>query len=159
MLYNAVVSGFGITDRTTNSIIFLIAIVLCMVVGYLIGSINPAIIFSKKLYNDDVRKHGSGNAGMTNVLRVFGKKMAAVIFVVDFSKAAIAILLGSLIANHTWGGAVAALFAVVGHMFPIYYKFKGGKGVSCMLACILLLSPYSFLILIPIFIGIILILE
>ena len=159
MLYNAVISGFGITDQTTNSIILLITIVISMVAGYLIGSINPAIILSKKLYGDDVRNHGSGNAGMTNMLRTFGKRMAALIFTIDFAKAAIAILLGTLIANLTWGGAVAALFAVVGHMFPIYYRFKGGKGVSCMLACILILSPFSFLILVPIFLAIMLIFK
>ena len=159
MLYNAIISGFGITDQVTNSIIFFAAMLLCMAVGYFIGSINPAIIISKKLFNDDVRNHGSGNAGMTNMMRTYGKKMAPIIFIIDFSKAAISILLGTLIVNIPWGGAVAALFAVVGHMFPVYYKFKGGKGVSCMMACILLLSPWSFLIIGPVYIAIILIFK
>ena len=159
MLYNAIISGFGITDQVTNSIIFFAMVLLCMAVGYFIGSINPAIIISRKYFNDDVRNHGSGNAGMTNMMRTYGKKMAPVIFIIDFSKAAIAIFLGTLIANIPWGGAVAALFAVVGHMFPVYYKFKGGKGVSSMMACILLLSPWSFLIIGPVYIAIILIFK
>lgn len=158
-LYSLIISSLGSADQTVKAILLLVAILLCIAVGYFIGSINPAIILSKKLFNDDVRNHGSGNAGMTNMMRTYGKKMAPIVFAIDFSKAAIAIILGSLIAPFTWGGAVAALFAVVGHMFPIYYKFKGGKGVSCMMACILLLSPWSFLIIGPVYIAIILIFK
>lgn len=158
-LYSVICSALGQADQTVKAIILLVAIVLCMAAGYFIGSINPSIIISKKLFNDDVRNHGSGNAGMTNMMRTYGKKIAPVIFAIDFAKAAVAILIGSLIAPFTWGGAVAALFAVLGHMFPIYYKFKGGKGVSSMMACILILSPFSFLIIGPIYIAIILIFK
>ncbi len=81
--------------------------------------------------------------------------MAALIFAIDFLKAALAVFIGSLIFFHQLGGAIAALFVVMGHLFPVFYKFKGGKGVSCTAACILCLSPFSFVILLPLFIVIV----
>lgn len=139
------------TQAVWYSVITILAFLACMVGSYFIGSINPSIILSKKLYGDDVRAHGSGNAGTTNMTRTYGKKMGILIFALDFSKAAIAVILGSVIARVSLGGAVAALFVVLGHTFPVFYKFKGGKGVACTAACILLLSPISFLFLFPIF--------
>jgi glycerol-3-phosphate acyltransferase PlsY len=126
-----------------------------MITAYLIGSINPAIIFSKAIYHEDIRSYGSGNAGTTNTLRTYGKKMAILIFALDLFKAALAIALGSFLLTRNIGGAVSALFVVLGHMFPIYYKFKGGKGVACAAMCILLLSPITFLILLTLFIVIV----
>ena len=126
-----------------------------MITAYLIGSINPAIIFSKLLYHEDIRTFGSGNAGTTNTLRTYGKKMAILIFSLDLLKAALAIAIGSFLLTRNIGGAVSALFVILGHMFPIYYKFKGGKGVACAAMCILLLSPIPFLILITLFIVIV----
>ncbi len=128
---------------------------LCMVLPYLVGSINPAIIFSHKVYDDDIRNHGSGNAGATNTLRTYGKRMGFLIFALDLVKAIIAILIGSLLLTRELGGAVAGLFVILGHTFPIYYKFKGGKGVSCLAGVILMLSPISFVILILLFIAIV----
>ncbi len=142
---------------TTNAIwIMLGGILLCMVVPYLLGSINPAIIFSKLIFHDDIRTHGSGNAGATNTLRTYGKKMAALIFILDLLKAALAIIFGSLVLGHSMGGAISGLFVILGHMFPIYYRFKGGKGVACFAMVALMLSPISFCILVPIFIAIVL---
>ena len=160
-LYSLICSSIGNVDQVTNAIILLVSILLCIAVGYFIGSINPSIILSKKLFYDDVRNrnHGSKNAGTTNMMRTYGKKMAPIVFCIDFAKAALAIILGALIAPLTWGAPVAALFAVLSHMFPIYYGFKGGKGVSCMMACILLLSPWSFLFIGPVYIAIILIFK
>ena len=140
-----------ISGETARGILMLGSVLLCIVSAYLIGSINPAIIFSKKIYHDDIREHGSGNAGATNMLRTYGKKMAALIFALDFIKAAIAIIIGSVLLSINVGGAISALFVVLGHMFPVYYKFKGGKGVACTAACILILSPISFAILLPVF--------
>ena len=153
-LYSWVCSFIG-NDIARNVILF-VSVLLCIASAYLLGSINPAIILSNKLYHQDIRSWGSGNAGATNMLRTFGKKMAALIFVLDFSKAIIAVAIGSLILSVNVGGAISALFVVLGHMFPVFYKFKGGKGVSCTAACILILSPISFAILLPIFILIVL---
>lgn len=143
-------------DQTIRSIIMIALVILCIASGYVIGSINPAIIFSKKIYHDDIRSHGSGNAGTTNMLRTYGKKMAALIFILDFLKAALAVGIGTLLLSVNVGGAISALFVVLGHMFPVFYGFKGGKGVACTAACIMLLSPFTFIIILPIFILIVL---
>lgn len=145
-----------VSNETAKGILLLAAVLLCIASAYLIGSINPAIIFSKKVFNEDIRTRGSGNAGATNILRTYGQKMAIFIFALDFIKATVAVIIGSLLLSITTGGAISALFVVLGHMFPVYYKFKGGKGVACTAACILILSPISFAILLPIFIAIVL---
>ena len=133
--------------------------VLCMlataVVGYYLGSVNFGIILSKFKYKDDVRSHGSGNAGSTNVMRTFGKKMAVVIFLLDFSKAVIACVIGKILLT-TMGGAIAGLFVIVGHTAPVFYKFKGGKGAACLAGVAFALSLLSFVILFPTFILIVL---
>ena len=96
--------------------------------SYLLGSCNFAIIISGKLFKEDIRTYGSGNAGMTNMLRTYGKKAAALTLFADALKAVVSILIGRLI----WGivGAyVAGVACMIGHVFPVFYKFKGGKGV------------------------------
>lgn len=118
---------------------------LCVIVPYLIGSINPAIIFSKMFFHDDIRTHGSGNAGATNTLRTYGKKVSAAVLICDILKAVISVGFGWLMMGHSIGGAMAGFFVILGHMFPIYYKFKGGKGVACAAAVVLMMSPLSFL--------------
>ena len=145
-----------VSNETAQGILLLAAVLLCIASAYLIGSINPAIIFSKKVFNEDIRNHGSGNAGATNILRTYGQKMAIFIFALDFIKAAVAVIIGSVLLSITTGGAISALFVVLGHMFPAYHKFKGGKGVACTAACMLILSPISFAILLPVFIAIVL---
>ncbi len=153
-LYSFVCSGIG--NETAQGILMFVTVLLCIASAYLIGSINPAIIFSKRVYHEDIRSFGSGNAGTTNMLRTYGKKMAVLIFVLDFFKAALTIGIGALLLSINVGGAISALFVVLGHMFPVYYRFKGGKGVACTAACILILSPISFAILLPVFIIIVL---
>ena len=96
--------------------------------AYLLGSCNFAIIISGRLFKEDIRTYGSGNAGMTNMLRTYGKKAAALTLFADALKAVVSILIGRLI----WGivGAyVAGVACMIGHVFPVFYKFKGGKGV------------------------------
>ena len=154
-LYSWLIQKIG-SGETVNGILMVVAVLLCMISAYLIGSINPAIIISQKYYDDDIRTHGSGNAGATNTLRTYGKKTAAFIFILDLLKAALAVLLGSLILTRSIGGAIAGLFVILGHTVPIYYKFKGGKGVACTAMVILLLSPASFVILFPLFVVIVL---
>lgn len=129
----------------------LISVLLCIILPYLLGSINFALVISKVFYRDDIRKYGSGNAGMTNMLRTYGKAAAAFTLFCDLIKAVIAVLLGMLIFEHI-GGYTAGFFCVLGHIFPVFFKFKGGKGVATAAAMILTLNPLVFLILFTVFI-------
>ncbi len=126
-------------------------VLLCMISAYLIGSLNPSIIFSRLFYKEDIRSYGSGNAGTTNTLRTYGPKMAALIFFLDLFKAAVAVVIGALLLSKTVGGAISALFAVLGHTFPIYYKFKGGKGAASTAMIAILLSPVTGALILVIF--------
>lgn len=102
-------------------------------VGYLLGNMETSILISRVKYKDDIRKHGSGNAGTTNMLRVFGMGPGAVTFIGDFIKGILAVLLGNWIGGEI-GGYFAGLFAVLGHNFPVFFGFHGGKGVATSLA-------------------------
>lgn len=128
--------------------------ILTATAAYLIGSVSFAIIVSRIGAQEDVRKHGSGNAGMTNMLRSYGKKMAAITAMGDFGKALVAVALGRLIFSllagidtRTFdGGYVAGVFVILGHLFPLYFGFKGGKGVLTSLGVVLMLNPVVFFI-------------
>lgn len=120
-------------------------IVLCLIFGYLFGSLNFAIIYSK-LKGDDIRNHGSGNAGTTNVLRTYGKAAAAFVLLLDISKGVVAVLITRIFVNEPLYDCCAALGAIIGHNFPVYYGFKGGKGVATSLAALLLLHYPTALI-------------
>ena len=132
----------------------------CVLVGYLFGSINSAVVVSRIFYGDDIRRHGSGNAGLTNTLRTYGKKAAGLVLAGDVLKTVLAILAGGLLMGVHYigafslgqGGYLAALGCVLGHVFPVYYKFKGGKGVLCAAAAVLTLSPVVFAIMLAIFV-------
>ena len=142
-------------NPTADSIVILIGALLCIILPYLIGSMNPAIIFSKLIYHDDIRTHGSGNAGTTNMLRTFGVKAAVLTLVCDFLKAIVAVFLGHLILGFFgMGGSIAGFFVVFGHMFPIFYNFKGGKGVACAGMVALAINPWIFLFLVFIFLTV-----
>lgn len=120
--------------------------VLCAIVGYLLGNIQTGLILGKLSGNVDLREHGSGSGGATNVLRVLGKKASAFTFLGDFLKGVIASLLGMLIAG--WhGGMVAAVFVVVGHIWPAFFGFRGGKGVATALGALAILVPWHTLLL------------
>lgn len=131
-------------------------IILCLVLGYLLGSLNFAIIYSK-LRGDDIRNHGSGNAGATNVLRTYGKLPAAIVFLLDISKGVVAVLLVRSVFGLPLYECSAALGAVLGHNFPVYYKFAGGKGVSTSLAVLLTLHYPTALIALATFIVVVLV--
>lgn len=117
-------------------------------IAYLLGSVSFSIIFSKKFAGVDVREKGSGNAGSTNVLRVAGKKAAILTLICDIAKGvlaiAIAILIGHLTgADDTVKGIlveIAGILVVVGHTYPIFFGFKGGKGVATSLGVILIIN-------------------
>lgn len=132
-----------------------------ILIAYLLGSINSAIIISKVLYRDDIRRHGSGNAGLTNMHRTYGGKAAILTLVGDIAKTAIAVCIAGVLFGFNYVGGVstgdgfcyvAGLFAMLGHIFPIYYKFKGGKGVLVSATMGLILSPIPFLLVFVVFV-------
>jgi glycerol-3-phosphate acyltransferase PlsY len=125
------------------------------VIGYLIGSLNSAILVSG-LYKKDIREEGSKNAGLTNVLRVLGKKAAILVLVSDMLKGVITTGLGYLLIKDSLSGAlVAGIFTIIGHIFPIFFSFKGGKGILLSLAVILMTDWKIALIGLAIFIIIV----
>lgn len=135
-------------------------LVLCYAVtalaAYALGSLNFAVILSKRLHGEDIRSYGSGNAGMTNMLRTYGKKDAALTFAGDALKTAVAILIGMLLVGSLHGGNyVAGFFAILGHVYPCYFGFRGGKGVVTAATTILMLDPRIFLILVVAFVIIV----
>ena len=102
------------------------------VASYLLGCFNGAVIVSKYILRDDVRNHGSGNAGLTNFYRTFGGPLTAVVILCDVLKAVIAVLLGSWLLGFIdplFGKYWAGVFCLLGHMFPCMFHFKGGKGI------------------------------
>lgn len=98
------------------------------VIGYLLGSINSSILVSKLLMGYDIRTKGSGNAGLTNSLRTMGVKPTLIVLFGDIAKTAVATIIGGMMLG-PMGKLVAGSCAIIGHMFPVYFKFKGGKGI------------------------------
>lgn len=135
--------------------------VISAVVAYLLGSISTSILVSKAMSSTDIRQHGSGNAGATNTLRVLGKKAAVFVVLGDGLKGVAAVLFAWLF-DHLFkvenGVAeyVAAVFVMLGHVFPLYFGFKGGKGIMTSIAVILMLSPAIGGILFAIFVVLVL---
>lgn len=128
------------------------------VAAYLLGSLDFGIIVSKLLYKDDIRNHGSGNAGTTNILRTFGPKAALLTVLGDIGKGALATILGRFLLSHfihanfgVYGAYLAAFCAVCGHLWPIWFKFKGGKGVATAAGAILATAPTVVLALAVVF--------
>ena len=116
---------------------------ICAVIGYLLGNFQTAIVVSRRILKDDVRDHGSGNPGATNMTRTFGTKWGLVTFAGDALKCVLAVLLGRWMAG-AWGlfpsdaalsvstgGYMAGAFVVLGHCYPVIFRFKGGKGSAC----------------------------
>ena len=135
-----------------------IRIAIVGIIAYLLGSINVAIILSKTLYKEDIRDKGSGNAGLTNTLRNYGKKVAIFNLLGDLLKGIIAILLSWLIVPEeamVLGECIAAACCVLGHNFPVYFRFKGGKGVLTTLAVMLMIAPIPAVIALLVFIVVV----
>lgn len=104
------------------------------VVAYFLGCFNGAMMISRRIFHDDVRTHGSGNAGLTNFYRTYGAKYALLVIACDMGKTAIATAIGgslfrALYQDWTLGVLVAGLGCIIGHVFPVIYGFKGGKGI------------------------------
>ena len=114
---------------------------LCAAAGYLLGSFSTGILVARK-EGHDIRAEGSHNTGASNALRVLGLKGGALTFAGDFAKAALSILLGLLIAGQ-YGGMAAGLGVILGHNWPLFFGFKGGKGIACSTAVLLILFPWQ----------------
>lgn len=134
-------------------------IILAALIGYLLGSVNASLVVGK-FYGIDVRKHGSGNAGATNTLRTLGKTAALLVSLGDVLKGVLACLLGHYIVGYVedvgnLGIMIAGIFAVIGHNWPVYFGFKGGKGIFTSFAVILTMDWKMGLILLGFFIIIV----
>ena len=132
--------------------------VLSVIIAYLLGSINSSIIVSKMFGENDIRTKGSGNAGATNTLRVVGAKAAVFVVIGDALKGIIAVLLAKFISAKlfsltadTYSVYLASVAVVVGHVFPLYFGFKGGKGIMTAISVIFVLDWIIGLILVGIF--------
>ena len=133
-----------------GAVYFILSLLFLCVTGYLIGGINTSILYSKLKYGTDIRESGSGNAGLTNMLRTYGKGAAAVTLAGDILKTALCCLIGALILGRT-GAFLCGYAAVIGHIWPVWFKFRGGKGVLALATVILICSPITFLICITVF--------
>ena len=136
-------------------------LIICLAagIGYLLGSLNGAVIISRGIHKSDIREHGSGNAGTTNMLRTFGKGAALLTLLFDFAKGILACVLAGLLVKYC-----SARFSYLDgvctgglHNWPIYFGFKGGKGVLTGFAVMLMISPYAALCALGVFIVIVVI--
>ena len=107
-------------------------LLLICLMGYLMGSVPFAYVIGKVFYNTDVRRHGSGNLGGSNTGRVLGKKAGLAVMTLDLLKATLAVFLASRLSEHPWAISLAGLSAAVGHCYPIFVRFRGGKAVAAL---------------------------
>lgn len=132
-----------------------VSIALICVLGYLLGGINGAILLSKLVEKDDVRRHGSGNAGFTNFFRNYGKRTSLLVILIDAAKAAASCLLGGWLLGkyglRTEGMLLGGLAATLGHDFPAFLGFRGGKGIVCGFAAALVTDWRVGIILLAVF--------
>lgn len=156
-------------EEGTNAIV-IAAFAFCIIISYLLGSINCALVVSRFFFHEDVREKGSGNAGATNVLRNYGKKAGALTLIGDGLKGVISILIacavfgapentpllsGMLSTLQVHACYLAAFFCILGHVFPCFSKFRGGKGVATLALSVLFLNPAIFAILMAIFVALV----
>lgn len=141
--------------------------ILCAMAGlsgvaYLLGSINCAVLISRLFFGDDVRNHGSGNAGTTNMMRTFGYKAGFATFLGDVLKGTLSVLIARWLApvfglEAVHAAPAAAIAAMLGHMYPVYFRFQGGKGVATAFGAVAALHPLILLVLIAVGLPLILI--
>ena len=115
--------------------------VLDLLIGYLLGSLSTGVILSRVFFHKDIRTQGSGNAGTTNMLRVMGKKWALLTFAGDLLKGVVAVFIGRWLVGGQAGEILGAFGAILGHNFPLYFGFKGGKGIATSFGCMLIVFP------------------
>lgn len=105
---------------------------LVSLIGYLIGSVPFAYVIGKAFYHTDVRQHGSGNLGGSNTGRVLGRKAGLAVMTLDLLKATLSVFLATKISAHPWAVSLAALFTAIGHCYPVFLRFHGGKAVAAL---------------------------
>ena len=130
----------------------MLSIVLGATMAYLLGSIPSGLWIGRKFFQIDIRQHGSGNLGATNSFRILGKKAGTIVLLLDLLKGSISVLLLKQMDLHGISPLIIALFAVMGHTYPLFANFKGGKAVATFAGVILAYQPVLFLIGLGIFI-------
>lgn len=119
--------------------------VFAIIVSYLLGSIPMGLLLTRFMGKGDLRKVGSGNIGATNVMRVGGLRMAGLVWILDMAKAIAAVFIGEYIGGDAFG-AWCGFAAIVGHCYPVWLRFKGGKGISSLFGVVLAVSPLTFVV-------------
>ena len=119
--------------------------VFAIIISYLLGSIPMGLLLTRFMGKGDLRKVGSGNIGATNVMRVGGLRMAALTWILDMTKAIISVFVGIYIAGEAFG-AWCGFVAIVGHCYPVWLKFHGGKGISSLFGVLLAVNPLAFVV-------------
>lgn len=134
-------------------------IAILVILAYLVGSVPTAVWVSKRIYGIDIREHGSGNAGATNTFRILGSKAGAAVMIIDMLKGFMAAKL-ALFSPFPWNSeqvvnlqVFLGLAAVVGHIFPIWADFRGGKGIATLFGMILAIQPLAAVSLVGVFMG------
>lgn len=144
--------------------VFIIKIIAVVIIGYLLGSLNTSIIVGR-FYGTDIRKHGSGNAGMTNTLRTLGRAAAVMVIIGDILKGVVSYLIGNILITTLpdsisfnmagIGGMAAGIASITGHNWPVYFGFKGGKGILTSFSVVMMMDWKLGLILLGGFIVIV----
>ena len=120
--------------------------ILALLLAYLLGSISFSYLMGKLSKGIDVRQHGSGNAGATNTLRVLGLGPALTVLALDIGKGVLAVWIGKWMADDLWVAVLCGILAIAGHNWPIYFSFRGGKGIATTIGVTVTLCPIPFLI-------------
>lgn len=164
-LLHAWMQGIG-ANESTSALLIGFGFLLCLACSYLLGSINFALVISKLFYHDDIRKYGSGNAGATNMARTYGKKAAIFTFLCDGLKGVASILIACAVFGCPSGeryyiflvtvAYFSAFFCSLGHVFPCFAHFRGGKGFATTALSIFALNPLIALILCLVFFPLVL---
>ena len=124
---------------------------LLVAVGYLLGSISFAVLLVRAKTGKDIRAEGSGNAGATNVMRAHGKTLGILVALFDIAKGAAAVILVRAFTSDPRAAAAAGFAAILGHVFPIFYGFRGGKGVATAVGAFAVLTPWATLVSVAVF--------
>ena len=117
--------------------------IFAILISYLLGSVPMGLLLTRMMGKGDLRKVGSGNIGATNVMRVGGLRMAGLVWILDMAKAIAAVFVGRYVAGEAFA-AWCGFAAIVGHCYPIWLRFHGGKGISSLFGVLLAVSPMSF---------------
>lgn len=149
-LFSLFPNVFGLVTYENSLTVNIICWVAVAIAAYLLGSLNSAIIVSKWKWKQDIRNFGSGNAGLTNMHRVYGKDGAIYTLIGDIAKQVVSVFIGAVVLGR-YGAYLAGGFCIIGHILPVYYGFKGGKGVLTAATMILVIDPLIFVVLFIIF--------